>query len=40
MAADEVVREWWSHTDAMQEPMPEREPGAWWLTIPEVFHTD
>ena len=40
MAADPVVREWWSHTDAMQQPFEGREPGDWWLTIPEVFHTD
>ncbi|MFL5755178.1 MAG: L-rhamnose mutarotase [Chloroflexota bacterium] len=40
MAADPVVAEWWSHTDAMQEPFPEGEAGSWWLTIPEIFHTD
>jgi L-rhamnose mutarotase len=40
MAADPVVKEWWTHTDAMQEPVPERLPGEWWHTIPEVFHTD
>ena len=40
MAADPVVQEWWTHTDAMQDPVPERLPGEWWHTIPEVFHTD
>ena len=40
MAADPVITEWWKLTDAMQEPFPERATGAWWLTIPEVFHTD
>jgi L-rhamnose mutarotase len=40
MAADPIVQEWWSLTDAMQEPFPEREPGKWWLTLPEVFHAD
>jgi L-rhamnose mutarotase len=40
MAADPIIREWWSLTDAMQEPFPERAPGDWWLTIPEIFHTD
>ncbi len=40
MAADPVIQEWWTLTDAMQEPDPEREPGSWWLTLPEVFHTD
>lgn len=40
MAADPVVQEWWTLTDAMQEPYPQREPGSWWLTLPEVFHSD
>ena len=40
IAADPVTQEWWQLTDAMQEPFPERESGSWWLTIPEVFHTD
>src|SRR5947207_3873711 len=40
MAADPVIQEWWARTDAMQEPSPERAPGDWWLTIPEIFHTD
>jgi L-rhamnose mutarotase len=40
MAADPDVQAWWQVTDAMQEPYPEREPGEWWLTVPEIFHTD
>ena len=40
MAADPTVIEWWKLTDAMQEPLPDREPGSWWKTLPEVFHTD
>lgn len=40
IAADPVTQEWWKLTDAMQEPFPERGEGEWWLTIPEVFHTD
>jgi L-rhamnose mutarotase len=40
MAADPVVLDWWALTDAMQEPFPERPPGDWWLTLPEIFHTD
>jgi L-rhamnose mutarotase len=40
MAADPVVQQWWTLTDAMQEPYPDREPGSWWLTLPEIFHTD
>ena len=38
MAADPAVVEWWSITDAMQVPYPERDPGAWWLTLREIFH--
>jgi L-rhamnose mutarotase len=40
MAADPTIVEWWARTDAMQVPFPEREPGSWWLTLPEVFHTE
>ena|SRR6266851_4834938 len=40
MAADPVTREWWTWTDPLQEPLEGREPGAWWLPIKEVFHTD
>jgi len=40
MAADPTVQEWWKLTDAMQEPLPDRQPGSWWKTIPEVFHAD
>lgn len=40
IAADPVTQEWWKLTDSMQEPFPERAAGSWWLTIPEVFHTD
>jgi L-rhamnose mutarotase len=40
MAADPNVQAWWALTDALQEPFPEREPGSWWLTLTEIFHTD
>jgi len=40
MAADETTKRWWTLTDAMQEPLPDRGPGAWWTTMEEVFHTD
>jgi L-rhamnose mutarotase len=40
MAADETTQRWWTQTDAMQEPFPDRAPGSWWLTMQEVFHTD
>jgi L-rhamnose mutarotase len=40
MAADPETQRWWAQTDAMQEPMADRAPGSWWLTMDEVFHTD
>jgi len=40
MAADPVTQEWWSLCKPMQIPVPERQPDEWWLTLPEVFHTD
>ncbi len=40
MAADPETQRWWALTDAMQEPLPNREPGAWWTSMREVFHTD
>ncbi len=40
MAADPKTQKWWSYTDPLQEPLPERASGEWWLTIKEVFHTD
>lgn len=40
MATDPKTREWWTHTDPMQEPMAERTDGEWWATMREVFHTD
>ena len=40
MAADPKTREWWTHTDPMQEPLPTRQPGEWWAAMEEVFHTD
>ena len=40
MAADPETRRCWAWMDAMQDPLPDREPGTWWKTIPEIFHTD
>ncbi|HMO59010.1 MAG TPA: L-rhamnose mutarotase [Roseiflexaceae bacterium] len=39
MAADPKTREWWTHTDPMQEPLPDRATGEWWATMPKVSHT-
>ena len=40
IAADPITQEWWVLTDAMQEPVRAADGGDWWLSIPEVFHTD
>ena len=40
MAADPKTREWWTHTDPMQEPVPGHQPGERWVRMREVFHTD
>jgi L-rhamnose mutarotase len=40
MAADETTQRWWAQTDPMQEALADREPGTWWLTMTEIFHTD
>ena len=40
MAADPEVQRWWTLTDALQDPIPGRPAGAWWLTLTEIFHTD
>ena len=40
MAADPETRRWWAYSDPMQEPRPDRQPGSWWKTLDEVFHTD
>lgn len=41
MDEDPKTREWWSHTDPMQEPIEELAPGGeWWAMMKEVFHTD
>jgi L-rhamnose mutarotase len=40
MAADPDVQAWWALTNAMQEPVPERRTGSWWLDLAEIFHAD
>ena len=40
MAADPKTQAWWKLTDPMQQPLPGRAEGAWWLELAEVFHTD
>jgi L-rhamnose mutarotase len=40
MAADPETQRWWALTDAMQDPLPDREPGSWWTTLEEIFHVE
>ena len=40
MAADPETQRWWALTDALQEPLPDREPGSWWMDLREIFHVD
>ena len=40
MAADSKTQEWWKLTDPCQEPLPTRNPGEWWASMEEFFHTD
>ena len=35
MAADETTKQWWTLTDPMQVPLPERAEGDWWAALPE-----
>ncbi len=39
MGADPKTREWWTYTDPLQEALPHRAEGEWWLTMKEIFHT-
>jgi len=40
MADDPTTQEWWKLTDPCQEPLETRQPGEWWVSMEEVFHTD
>ncbi|RMG96822.1 MAG: L-rhamnose mutarotase [Chloroflexi bacterium] len=40
MAADPKTQEWWSICGPMQEPLPNRKKGEWWMTLKEIFHHD
>ena len=39
MAGDPKMQEWWSVCEPLQDPLPQRAPGEWWMTLREVFHT-
>jgi len=38
IAADPETREWWTHTDPCQEPLPGTPEGQIWSTAEEVWH--
>ena len=38
IAEDPKTREWWQHTEPMQNPVLEKSVNEWWHVIPEVFH--
>lgn len=40
MADDPTTQEWWALCKPLQMPLPERAEGEWWMSLPEVFHTD
>jgi len=40
MADDPTMQEWWRVCEPLQVPVPRRAPGAWWMTLREVFHTE
>jgi L-rhamnose mutarotase len=40
IAADKTTQEWWSHCEPCQQPLETRQPGEWWASMKEVFHTD
>jgi L-rhamnose mutarotase len=38
---DPVTQDWWKLTDPMQEPIPDRKEGEWWVSMKEIgFYSD
>jgi L-rhamnose mutarotase len=35
-----MTQKWWEINEPLQQPVPERNEGEWWMDIPEIFHTD
>ena len=40
MAEDPEIKRWLNIQDQFQRPLDERADGEWWMTIPEIFHSD
>jgi L-rhamnose mutarotase len=38
MAADPKTQKWWKLTNPCQKPVPNAQPGQWWVNLEEVFH--
>jgi len=38
MAADPTTQRWWDVCMPCQQPLADREAGAWWASMEEVFH--
>ena len=38
--SDPEIGEWLKHTDPLQNPVPLRKEGEWWMAMEEVFHMD
>jgi L-rhamnose mutarotase len=40
MVEDPATQKWWALCEPLQSPVADRAEGEWWMSIPEVFHTD
>ena len=40
MTADPETQRWWSVCKPCQQPLQNREPGEWWASMKEIFHSD
>lgn len=38
MADNSTMQDWWTLTDPMQEPLPQRDDGEWWVQMDELYH--
>lgn len=40
LAADPIIKKWWTLTDPCQKPLFDRKDGELWASMEEVFHQD
>lgn len=38
LADTQVAQDWWTLTDPMQEPLPDRGSDEWWASMEELYH--